>query len=307
MRIRLKPWTGFVLLAAAVTLGAWGLSRYRHRFVRSDADLVGLLPAGEETVFFGNVAALRRANILGLLTAAHAEQETEYRAFVAGTGFDYTRDVEAVAGSIGAQRVICAVRGRFDWRKIRSYTAGHGAHCTGSVCDIPASAPGRWTSMAEVQPDVMLVGNGTNRDALHGVILKHGVGSGGELPEYPLWIRVGHSVLQNPANLPMALRVFAIPLQSSDEVLLSLGAATAGGAQFELRLDARCANSAIASTARTQLELETKMLKLELMREHAQANSGDLSGLLVSGKFGVSGRDVIGTWPITRQLVENLR
>jgi hypothetical protein len=91
-------------------------------------------------------------------------------------------------------------------------------------------------------------------------------------------------------------------------VTVSLG--PAGGssvAAFTLQLDASCPNQAAAETIRKQLEIQTKMLKLELARERKQPNAADLTGMLVAGSFQVVDQHLVGRWPVQRELIESLQ
>jgi hypothetical protein len=72
-------------------------------------------------------------------------------------------------------------------------------------------------------------------------------------------------------------------------------------------LDAVCPNKVTADTIRNQLELQTKLLKLELARERQQPNPADLTGLLTAGSFQVVNRHVIGTWPVRNELLKTLQ
>jgi hypothetical protein len=128
------------------------------------------------------------------------------------------------------------------------------------------------------------------------------------LPGDPVWIKISPALLQNPVDIPVPLRIFAISLQSARLVIVSLDPAE-GDAQaaFEIRLDAVCPNKVTADTIRNQLELQTKLLKLELARERQQPNPADLTGLLTAGSFQVVNRHVIGTWPVRNELLKTLQ
>ncbi|MBV9404542.1 MAG: hypothetical protein JO211_04305, partial [Acidobacteriaceae bacterium] len=154
MRLRLHPLIALALLAVVIAALLFAVHAYRYRFVHSDADLVMRLPAGN-TVFFGNVAALRRAGMLALLVGSRREAEPEYQDFVHATHFDYTKDLDAVAGAVENGQIFFLVRGRFDWGRLRAYAQAHGGSCTREVCAMPANTPGRWASFRELQPDVM--------------------------------------------------------------------------------------------------------------------------------------------------------
>ena len=91
-------------------------------------------------------------------------------------------------------------------------------------------------------------------------------------------------------------------------MVLSLGpAAPKSAASLTLELNAQCQNAAAADTIRNQLEIETKMLKLELARERAKASNADLTGLLTEGSFQVIEKRVLGTWPVKPELVKALQ
>ena len=309
-RVRFSPpaWLFLVALAAIVAGPLFWLNSYRHRFVRSDADLVRLLPRGDFTVCFGNLALLRRAGMMQALSGAKPARDKDYDAFVKQTGLDYTTDIDALAAAIGRNGIFCTAKGRFDWESIRRYIAARGGTCPGAdFCRVPSSTPGRWASLFLVQPDVIGLAVGTD-DSGAKRLAGPGQRTSGMVSSAPVWVDVSPSLLSNPANLPLPLRIFAIDMQSADSVVLSLVPPGANeDAAFEIQLDAVCPNPVTAATIRTQLELQTKMLKLELAREREAPNPADLTGLLTAGSFQVSGRRVIGSWPVRHQLLKALQ
>lgn len=303
MRLQSKPWLFLALLAAAILAITGGVHFYRHRLVRSDQDMLRLLPHGDATVFYMNVEALRHAGVLRLLAGAKPPEEPDYRAFLRETHFDYTSDISALAGAAGPAQTFLVVRGRFDWSKLRRYAAAHGGSCQGDFCYAPASKAGRWASFFPIQSDVMGLALSSDHWAaqrLRG--RKQDVQP--VLPDEPVWIEISPSVLKDPASLPLALRIFAIALQAANPVILSLRPANADtDAEFELELNARCASARAAETMRNQLEIDTRLLKLELAREHAPAGPADLTGLLTGGKFYTIENRLTGTWPIHKELL----
>jgi hypothetical protein len=306
LRLPSKPW--IALLAAAVVIAAllWGIDLYRHRYVRSDRDLFRFLPEADSTVFYVNVAGMRQAGMLQLFAGAKAAEETDYRTFIHETRFDYTRDVDAVAGAADASQVFFLVRGRFDWGRLRAYAISHGGNCTTAACEAPTSKPGRWASFLAIQPDVLALALSANPNAIE-MVRPPGHDFREILPTPPIWARISHSLLMNPAAVPIPLRIFAISLQSAHPVVLSLSPdSAADGRQFKLELDAHCANAAAAETIRSQFEIDTKLLKLGLARAHITPNAADLSGLLTSGAFQVVDRRLIATWPVRKELLRSL-
>ena len=306
MRIRLKPWLFFVLLAAIIALAVLSIERFRYRVVHSDTDLVALLPKTPGTRFFVNLGALRRAHIMHLLAATKPAEENDYRKFIQATGFDYTRDADVIAGSADSNQIFFLVRGHFDWGRLARYATGHGGACEFSGCKLPTTRPGRWASFRSIQPDVIGVAVSADPSAARS-FSPSDAAHRNPIPADPVWIKPANALLSNPSSLPLPVRILAISLQFADEITLSLGPGASTSAPFELKLDARFPSPTMADTARNQLEIDTKMLKIELAREHQQPNPADLTGLLVSGAFLAVKEDVRGVWPVKQELLNSLQ
>lgn len=308
MRLKLPPWAFLLLLAAVVGGILFWIDSYRHRFVQSNADLVHLLPRSDSTVLFANFALLRRAGMMHIVAGAKPAETQEYNQFVQQTRFDYTRDIDALAAAIDHRQLFFAARGRFDWDALRGYIRAHGGSCPeAEVCNVSTSQPGRWASLVVIQPDVIGLSVGENRSAAK-LLHKTRPRNATPVPSEPVWVEVSEKLLKNPGGLPLPLRIFAITLQSASSVLISLGPAErSDSSAFEIRLDAACPNGVTASTIRNQLELQTKLLKLELARERTQPNPADLTGLLTSGSFQVVNGHVIGRWPVRKELLKALQ
>lgn len=307
MHARLKPWLAFSLVALGIGGVVYGIYAYRYRFVHSNPDMLALLPSQKAILFFVDVTALRRAGLLQLLTGSKAATEPEYQEFVRQTHFDYSRDVQVIAGTADSEAIYCVLRGRFEWGRLREYAAAHGGSCDHDVCKVPSSRARKWIGYFAIQPNVLALA--LSKDAVAVEALRpEGRGYAGQFPADAVWLEISSGVLQQPQNLPAGLRIFAIALQPANSVIFSLmrPVDANGGAAFELQLRAPCPNPATAETVRNQLEIQTKMLKLELMREHQQANAADLTGLLTSGSFRVVNRDVVGVWPVRRELLKTL-
>lgn len=243
--------------------------------------------------------------MLRFMVGSKTTEEPSYTNFVRETHFDYTRDVDAVAGAANQEGVFFVVRGRFDWDRLRRYAADHGGGCKDGLCTAPTSRVGQWASFLSIQPDVLALA--VSRSASAARALTHRTNTDPQsMPSEPVWVSVSPGVLRNPASLPAGARIFAISLQSAESVLLALGPSRSTGAAFELDLDAQFSSAAAADTARAQLELDTKMLKMELAREHEQPNPANLTGLLVAGTFQVLDTRLLGRWPVRRELLESL-
>jgi hypothetical protein len=294
------------LLAGVVALFA-GIDRYQHRFVRSGQDLIRLLPGGDTTLFYAQADVLRRAGMLNLIAGSKTPQEPEYQAFVRATGFDYLKDVDAIAGSARTDGLFLAVRGRFDWERIRAYIREQRGSCAADTCELPGNTPRAWISTVRIQPDVLGLALGKDK-SLNAAIHPGRAAMALSLLAEPVWIRLAPSLLKNPAALPVGFRIFAIAMESANSVTLAAAPAPPDGADaFEIKLLAQCPSAATADTIRQQLQIETKMLKLELTHEHAQPNPADLTGLLTSGTFQTNGSDVTGGWPVRKELLKALQ
>ncbi|HEX4168439.1 MAG TPA: hypothetical protein VHZ55_23500 [Bryobacteraceae bacterium] len=291
-------------LLAAAGGGYYGVERYRYRFVHSDEDLLRFLPQTDASTFYVNVAALRRAGYLNVLDGAKATQATEYLQFVRETGFDYSRDIDAMAGAAAGQQIWFVLRGRFDWGKLREYVKRHGGQCGDGNCGIATSTAGRRASFRSVQPDVMALGISSDSDAAAAMQQS----AAEAMPSTaPVWMKPSHALLTNPTQLPLALRIFAISLESSDSLLVSLRQSEQKEDAFSIEVDSVFGNQPTAETARKQLEIDTGLVKQELAREHKPADPADLTGLLTSGVFQVEQRHMIGTWRVRRELLQALR
>ena len=284
-----------------------GINYYRHRFVRSNEDLLALLPGGDATTFFADVQLLRRAGTLKLLEGARGQHDSDYGSFVRQSGFNYEEDLDAFAGAAQGDQLFFLLRGRFHWDQLRQYASAHGGTCANDLCKVPAPKTGRWAGFFPIQPDVLAVAIAADPNAVN-QLRPSNRKLHAPLPEQPVWVSLSEGLLKNPIELPLPLRIFAIALQSSHPVVLSLDAAAEGtGSAFKLQLDAACQDQAAAETVRSQLEIATKMLKLELAKERQQPNPADLTGLLTAGNFQTVNHHLIGVWPVRTELLQALQ
>lgn len=295
-----------MIVAAVIGLAVFGVDTYRHRFVRSHADMAALLPQGDWTVFFADFALLRRAGILEVLSGAKASEDTEYRAFVRETGFDYTRDIESLAGATDGSQIFFIVRGRFAWSQLRQYAMSHGGGCSGDFCDVPTSRAGRWASFLPIQGNVIGLAVSADKTAAYQLSPRRDR-TVLPIPKQPVWVKVAHALLEHPESLPPMAQIFAISLAPADAVVFSLGPSGNQEAPYTLELEAECATAAKANVVAGQMEAQTKLLRAELAREHERVSSADLTGLLASGAFLEQGNRVVGKWPVYRQLLASLR
>jgi hypothetical protein len=306
LQVRIKPGLILLLIAAAVTLIAYLARRERDRFIDTDAQMVALLPRREGVTVFLDIRALRRAGLLNLLQSSKPVQDVDYQQFVRETGFDYTRDIEALAARGNGQQTFLVIRGRFDWTRLREYALHQGGTCNGAFCQSPGTRPGRWASYLRIQSDVVgLAVSGDPADVL--LLSPRKVNNAPPVPPDPVWVSLSNSVLPNANGLPLPLRLFALAVQPAQRVVITAGPDRNGRSDFQLNLQAVCPNAAVADTMRTQLEMDTKLLKMELVREHRQPSASDLTGLLTAGVFREVGNTVAGSWPLRRELLNSLQ
>jgi hypothetical protein len=302
-----KTALGFLGLAVAVAAVLFGINFYRHRFVRSNADLVRLLPPGDLTTFFLDFDVLRRTGTLNLLADVKPAGEKQYEEFVSQTQFHYLSDIDALAGASDGDQLFFTIRGRFDWNKLKQYALGHGGVCLRDYCTAPTSKAGHWANFLSIQSDVIglaISPNGTAADLLRPPGRRIQQQASDHLRDKAIWFKPSQKLIKTPADVPLAVRIFAISLQSAESVVLSVGAGSGG---IAVQLNAGFPNEATAEAARNQMEIQTKMLKLQLEREQQQTSPADLSGLLTSGTFHVVHEQVIGIWPVRQELLRALQ
>jgi hypothetical protein len=125
-------------------------------------DLMSLLPPGAPVVAYIDVAALRKlqnsplAAMLGL-AGTDPNEDRDYKKFIAGTGFDYTRDLDTVAvaiwptalltpnDGIGTNQAFAVADGRFDQQKIEAYALRSGGRTATTGSDSSYVVPGNPT------------------------------------------------------------------------------------------------------------------------------------------------------------------
>jgi hypothetical protein len=288
----------FVLAGAALAVGLilLGIQYYRHRFVRQNSDLVRLLPPGDLTIVYADLGLLRRAQLLGLLANIKVAPDKEYADFVRETGFDYTRDLDAIVIGSDASQTFLVGRGRFAWDKLKGFAASHQGACSEAGCRVPATTPGRWVNLITVQPDVLAVAVSTNPAGADN-LRPPGRRVQEEIPNSPVWAKLSHAMLLNPTGLPLPVRIFVISLQSAGSVTIS-------AVPDKVELRAEFANGATADTARRQLEMQTKVLRGALGQDAVDA--GSIGGLLMGGNFWVTGSELRGNWPVRAELIRAL-
>jgi hypothetical protein len=75
---------------------------------------------------------------------------------------------------------------------------------------------------------------------------------------------------------------------------------------FELRMMVECATPDDATKMAAQFSSVTDLLKKMLERDNLKPAAGDLSSVLLAGRFEAQKDQVVGTWPIERKFIEAL-
>ena len=161
-----RAWIVVAVLIGVAALGAGAYLYLQHRppsepSAGTAPDIMSQLPPGAPVVAYIDVAALRKlqgsplAAMLGL-AGADPKEDRDYENFVRDTGFDYTRDLDAVAIAVwptsllkpnagpGENQVMALADGRFDREKIKAYglrTGKVAALGAQSIYEVPGNPP----------------------------------------------------------------------------------------------------------------------------------------------------------------------
>ncbi len=292
-----------LLLLAAVCVSLVVLAATWRRRHQSPRELLARLPADEAVLVYIDFVALRQAGLLRVWEVSDPVQEPEYRAFKAGSGFDYLRDLDWALAALGPQGSYFLLRGRFDWRRLSDYVGRQGGICRNSFCRVGGSTPERWISYLPLQPRLMALG--VDRDAYAAErLLKRNPGRRPTIfPPHPVWLFLPAGWLRQAGALPPGARLLAQALESSDGLLLAAGPR---GERFEVLLEVACRSPQEATQLVAQLQKVTTLLRETIAKENKQPDPRDLSGVLTAGVFQQSGRLVRGWWPLERTFLETL-
>ena len=282
----------------AVVLILFGVHYYRYRFVRQNSDLVRLLPPGDLNLIYADIGLIRQAQLLGLLANIKVAPDKEYADFIHETGFDYTRDLDAIVIAADSSQTYMVGRGRFDWDKLKGFVSSHKGKCDETGCQVPATTPGRWVNLITVQPNVLAAAISQIPTAADN-LRPPGRRVQEDIPNAPVWAKLSRAMLENPAILPLPAKIFAVSVQNAGSVVLS-------AQPDSVQLKAVFSNSVAADTARRQLEIQTHMLQAALKQSGDKPDDASLAGVLTTGSFLVVGNELNGRWPIKQDFLKAL-
>ena len=290
----------FLGLAALLLALGVGLSLY----FRTARHTLQLLPAENAILLRVDFQALRRAGILDLLSGGAVAQEPEYKAFVAKTGFDYARDLNAAYISFHPDGTFFLASGKFDWQKLSDYAREQHGSCVNGLCRMPGSVAERKISWFAVRSDLLALAVSSDESAatrMADAKSDRHVDPG----DNPVWVSIPPARLHKPDSFPEGTKLFAEALGAAEEVQFTLTAARQGHG-YEANLLADCRNEQEAAALSETLRKITKVLATLLEKEGAKPSAADLAGVLTGGVFRLDGKRVVGRWPIQRAFLESL-
>lgn len=299
MRTKLQPrhLGALVVLLCAGILGT--MSYMRSRGVATPRAMLACLPRSGAVSLYLDVYALRQSGIMDLIAGSKATEDLEYQKFVEGTGFDYRRNLEAMAAAFAGKNSHMVLRGSFDWKRLAAYAMAQGGKCNNSVCRVTASN-GRFVSFYPLRSNAMAIAVSSDEWAALD-IAPHPTPESLAVPDQPIWISVPGPALRDVTALPVGARSFISPLESAENVTMSIGPSDQ---RLQVNLNVLCASESAATDLVTKLDGATSLLRKLLEREKMKPNPRDLSGILVAGTFHREDRRVVGMWPMQRDFIQ---
>lgn len=287
-----------VLAGLLLAGGFIGYRSYSSRVFFEPRVLLSRFPAEEAVAVSVDVSTLRRA---GLLDQSKMSQEPDYQKFVEGTGFDYRRDLDSVVASFSPGGSFFIARGRFNWNKLRDYTAHQGGSCYNDLCRVAGSRPERRISFLPLRGDTIALAVSTD-DLAATRLTRTGSPLNTPIPAAPVWVSVPGAALRRETSMPTGMHLILSALTNADRVVFTFGPAGQG---IEARMEAICRTSDDAKLLTNQLRSTTALLKEAAVRDK-QNGEDEISGLLTAGTFDLAERSVIGKWPVRKSLLEAL-
>ncbi len=129
---RKKLVLGLLILAVAGASAWLYLQSHGHDAQSARENLLSHLPADSTSVVYVDFQELRASAFLSqiLAWAPRPQAEEEYAKFVQATGFDYERDLDRMgvsfSGSAQSPKTMAVAEGRFERKKIESYSEHFG-------------------------------------------------------------------------------------------------------------------------------------------------------------------------------------
>jgi hypothetical protein len=297
MSSRFKKWqiAGLFLVLGGLAVGLF-LGR-KSRVEYDAAHLLLCLPLDHAVKVYIDVDALRAGGLLESSAGTKTAEEPDYRKFVQDTGFDYQKDLDAVAAAFVHGDTFMTIRGRFDWKRLADYARGQGGGCSNDICSMPASRPGQRISYRLLRGGMLALAVSTDDHAAT-KISQPSADKAPFVPSSAIWVSAPGEAFNDLAGLPDGAHILS-PLAEANEASFEVR-------EKEIRLDAACPSPKVALKIVERFTATTDLLRRMLEREKQTPKPADLSGVLVAGRFQTQASHAIGTWPIEKQFVESL-
>jgi hypothetical protein len=167
--------TACLVLAGAVVYFHRTSQRQETGTAGAPPDLMSLLPKDAPAVFYVDATALRGSQFVvqAIAAAPAVKEDVDYQRFVAQSGFDYTKDLDHVAGAVwpgvGPARLVAIAEGRFDQKKIveyalRSGTASQAGATT--IYKVKLQDPKKTVELAFLGPTLLALAEGMELDGV---------------------------------------------------------------------------------------------------------------------------------------------
>ena len=287
-----------VILLSVFVLWRWKTRPY------DAADLLASLPLQNAVKVYIDADALRSSGLLDLLAGSRASEEPDYRRFVEQSGFDYRRDLDALAASFVDGSIYVSVRGHFAWKRLSAYALAQQGKCWDTLCSMPASQANRYISFYPLTNQVLALAI-TAQDRGAQDISPPRSQAPAVSPSGPLWASAPGPAFSDLGGLPAGARILS-PLADAQEATFSVRPLAPAGDRFEIRLEARYTTPEAARRVAQQFTSTTELLRSMIRREKLTPNPADLSGVLTAGTFEAKGTSALGVWQIEKQFFQSL-
>ncbi|MSV28244.1 MAG: hypothetical protein EXQ52_05800 [Bryobacterales bacterium] len=250
MTVTRRSWLalGVIGVFCAAALGILALVRLRGIF--TSADFLDRLPTRESTVVFIDLRVLRSAKLLDALSPGENALDPEYRAFIAGTGFDYLKDLDYLFVSFHSEAMFTFAGGRFNWAKLTAYAKAEGGQCLNFFCRMAGSTPARQISFFALRPNALAMAVGPDSWAATRLQDKTADRLPGAVPDSPVWVSIPKEKLANAGPLG--------PVQSG------IAAAVPDGERISLQAALKDGNLEFVASVRCRSVQESQVLKARI-------------------------------------------
>lgn len=277
-------------------------SLYLFRPEVPPAAMLGCLPPGDGPVLYVDVALLRKTGLLDQIAGQPGAEDPEYKHFVAASGFDYRRDLDAAMIELRPGTALMVLKGRFDPDRLMDYAWVNGGRCAGGFCSMQGSRPERRISFHPLGGRLMALAAGTDPMGA-ATIKKNASAPSFEPPAAPIWMNLPGSALHAEPELPPGITAFLEALNGAQRALLTVEM-SAGG--FEVVLAAPCASAGEAKAIAQRLSSATATLKDLIARSGKTPEPASPAVVLSAGRFSADQTIVRGKWPLRKAFFEGL-